>query len=287
MIDTHVHLSYRYFKNTFPYIFYKKDDFGIIYGDRNSLISEMKATGISCCIEPATDVDSNRLLLELSHENPGYIYPAVGNHPTRCIRSSLKDFKIVKECAKDESVVAIGETGLDYHYDRKDQHRIRQRIWFEWQINLADKLRLPLILHIRMADDDAIAVLRNNQRKLHGGVCHCFGGGAEVAKVYTEELGLYLGIGGTLLMRPEISEALMDTVRNTDIKYIVLETDGPYVKPSKPGNITKKKWRKARNTSLILPAVAQKIADIKGMDVMDVIEISDANARRLFGITPV
>ena len=284
MIDSHLHLSYRHFDQTFSYIVSDGESYVIGYGNRETLIDKMKAAGISCCIEPAIDVDSNTLLLELSREYQGYVYPAVGNHPTRCIRSSLRDFKKVREYAADKSIVAIGETGLDYHHERKEQHRFRQKLWFCWQIHLADKMKLPLILHIRMADNDAITILRKRKNKLHGGVCHCFVSGPETARIYTEELGLCLGIGGTLLTKSEICNHLQEAVKSTPMKYLLLETDGPYVKPARPENITKKSWEKARNTSLILPAVAEKIAELKGISAEEVMRITEENTRRVFGI---
>ncbi len=282
MIDSHIHLSYKYYDNTFPYIGMESAKYVIQSGNRESLITEMKECGIVCCIEPAIDVDSNALLLRLSEKYIGYVYPAVGNHPTRCIRSTLKDFSRVKEYAKEKSVIAIGETGLDYHYERWEQHRLKQKIWFLWQIRLADKLGLPLILHIRMADEDAINILRRNKNKLHGGVCHCFCRGPAEARIYTKEFGLCLGIGGTLLMKSEISEPLKQAVIETPIEYLILETDGPYVRPEQPEDITGKKWKKARNTSLILPTVAAKIAELKGMMLEDVLMITEDNTRKVF-----
>ena len=282
MIDSHIHMSYRYFDQTFPYIAMGGEQYVILDGNRDSLNAEMKKQGITRCIEPAIDVDSNELLLRLSRESNGFILPAVGNHPTRCIRSALKDFKRVKEYSKSEGVIAIGETGLDYHYERQEQHQLKQKIWFRWQIRLSDKLGLPMILHIRMADEDAISILRRNKKKLHGGVCHCFCGGPDVACIYTEELGLHLGIGGTLLMKSEISEPLRNAVAAVPMEYLLLETDAPYMKPERPEGITRKKWAKARNTSLILPAVVEKIAEIKGITVDDVLKITEENTRRLF-----
>ena len=285
MIDSHIHLTYKYFDQIFPYIDFDGEDFKIVAdGRRDALIDEMKSRGISCCIEPAIDVDSNELLLNLSKGCDGFIYPAVGNHPTRCINSKLRDFKRVKKFSEGDGIIAIGETGLDYHYERKDQYRLKQKIWFQWQINLADKLGLPLILHIRQADEDAVKILRKNQKKLHGGVCHCFCGGADIARIYTEEFGLCLGIGGTLLMKPKYRRQLEETVIATPIEYLLLETDGPYVKPERPDAVTGKKWTKARNTSLILPAVAEKIAYLKGISVEEVLRITEENTKRVFKI---
>lgn len=281
MIDSHLHLSYKTFNQTFPYIAVEGEEYAIRYGNRESLIKEMKNAGITYCIEPAIDVDSNRLLLENSLMYPDFIYPAVGNHPTRCIHSNISDFERLSSYAKNNRIIAIGETGLDYHYNRLAQHRLRQKVWFRYQINLADQLKLPLILHIRMADKDAISILLRNKDKLHGGVYHCFKGGSEIARQYTE-LGFCLGIGGSLLMKSENSNALMDSVKNTPLEYLMLETDGPYVKPAKPNDISKKSWEKARNTSLILPFVVQKIAEVKSVSVEDVIRITEENTRRVF-----
>lgn len=284
MIDSHIHLSYGYFNQTFPYISSDERGYSIVNGDRASMIERMKDAGTTCCIEPAIDVDSNRLLLELAAEYPGFVFPAVGNHPTRCVRSTMQDFRRIREFATDEKVVAIGETGLDYHYDRKNQHRLKQKAWFKRQIRLADELKLPLILHIRVAHEDAMRILRRNKDRLHGGVYHCFVDDADVARIYTEELGLCLGIGGSLLMKPEISQPLCEVVRETPLNYLLLETDGPFVKPIKPEHITKKKWERARNTSMILPTIASKIAEIKGITAEEVMRITEENTKRVFGI---
>ncbi len=284
MIDSHIHLSHRYFDQTFPYIRREGDGFVISSGSRDSLIAEMREQGVRCCIEPAIDADSNQRILRLCEDYPGFIHPAAGNHPTRCIRSPIRDLRRIRTFAADERIVAVGETGLDYHYPRRQQHRLRQKLWFRWQIDLAHACRLPLILHVRMAEEDALRILRRNRLKLHGGVCHCFGGGPDAARAYTEELGLCLGIGGTLLMDPEISQPLREAVRAVPMEYLLLETDGPYVRPAKPEGITGKKWMKARNTSLILPAVAEEIAKLKGVSAAEVIRVTEENTKRVFGI---
>ena len=130
-----------------------------------------------------------------------------------------------------------------------------------------------------------LKILRKNRKKLHGGVCHCFCGGADIARIYTEEFGLCLGIGGTLLMKSEYRKQLEEAVNATPIEHLLLETDGPYVKPKKPDDITGKRWTKARNTSLILPAIAERIAELKGVAVDDVIRITEENTRRVFDLT--
>ncbi len=286
MIDSHIHLSHKLYDHEFPYIYIEGDVYKINHGNRDTVLRAMMDAGITRCIEPAIDIASNESLLWLADRYKGYIYPAVGNHPTRCINSAVKDFRKIKNYALNNRnrIIAIGETGLDFHHERGEQHRFRQKIWFQYQISLSHRLNLPLLLHIRNAEKDAIRILRRNKKKLHGGICHCFNSGAAIAKIYTEELGLCLGIGGSILMNPEISKSLEESILSTPVKYLVLETDGPYVKPLKPDDISKKQWEKARNTSLILPSVAKRIAEIKGVSSETIIKASDENICRVFSL---
>ena len=284
LIDSHIHLSHALYDGTFPYINSLENGGEIPYDTRENLIDKIKAAGVAFCIEPGIEFESNEKILALNSKYPDFILPAVGVHPTRTPYTPWKRRKAIAELSGKETVVAIGELGLDYHHDRKEQHRFRQKIWFIWQILLADKRKLPLILHIRLADKDAIKILRFFKKRLHGGVCHCFKSNAETAKIYTEELGLMLGIGGSLLQKQEDCAALEEAVRQTPIEYLLLETDGPYVKPDKPGKISEEQWKKIRNTSLIIPEVAMKIAEIKGIDVREVELVTTENARRVFGI---
>ena len=139
-----------------------------------------------------------------------------------------------------------------------------------------------MILHIRLADDDAVKILRHFKKRIHGGVCHCFNRGSDIARIYTEEFGFMLGIGG-MLLKEECKE-LENAVKNIPLEYLLLETDGPYVKPIKPNEISVKRWGKTRNTSLIIPDIAVRIADLKGIDVAEVERVTTDNAKRLFGI---
>ena len=120
MIDSHIQLSYKSCDPVLPYIAVDGEDYSIDYADRKALIDSMKDAGIDCCIEPDIDAEANRFLLNLSREYPQFVYPAVGNHPTRYIRSNIRDFRKVREFAADDKVIAIGETWLDYHYERKE-----------------------------------------------------------------------------------------------------------------------------------------------------------------------
>lgn len=280
-VDSHIHLTHHLFEGQFPSI----DDttsLEVAQNTRESLLEKMKNSGISFCVEPGIDIDSNYRIIEFSSQYSGYIFPAVGLHPTRTFNVKWARRKELEKLSLSNGVVAIGELGLDYHYDRKDQHRIRQIMWFVWQICLADRRKLPLVLHIRLADKDAIRILRLYKKRIHGGVCHCFSGDAETAGIYTKEFGFMLGIGGSLL-RDDCSD-LEEAIKATPLANLILETDSPYVKPQRPENMTGKRWRKVRNTSMIIPAVAQKIAKIKDVDISEVETVTSYNARKLFGI---
>ena len=135
-----------------------------------------------------------------------------------------------------------------------------------------------MILHIRIVDEDVIKILGNYKNKLNSVIYHCFNQGLDIADTYTKELRFMLGIGGALLQ--DNYEKLEQTVGQTPLEYLILETDGLYVKLTKPENITGKKWKKARNISLMIPDVARKIARLKNIDVSDVERITTENVIR-------
>lgn len=296
VIDTHIHLSHNLYNDEFPYLSFEDGNYTIQRGTREQLIERFKAAGIRFCIDPAIDLESNSKILTLAERNPGFLSSAIGVHPTRTfhyikrgadgknetIRLHWKDRKRIEDYSDHSSVVAIGETGLDYHLPRKDQHRFHQKAWFVFQLKLAHKKHLPVVLHIREAHKDAIKILKRHKHHLHGGVCHCFTGDAATAADYTA-MGLAIGIGGSLLADSPRKQDIEQAVIQTPLESIALETDGPYVKPSCP-DFKKKQMLKARNTSLILVDVAKRIAELKNVPLEEVMRVTTTSASRLFGI---
>ncbi len=294
MIDSHIHLSHFSYQGEFPFLALEDGQYRICRGTREQLIQAMKAMDVRACIEPAIDIESNQRLLALAKQYPGFIFPAVGVHPTRTfqyrtigkdgaptdLKLSFKQRAQIAEYAEEPEVVAIGETGLDYHLARKDQHRILQKLWFIYQLRVAKQKSLPVILHIREADRDAIRILKRHMPFPQGGVCHCFNGSATLAGVYTS-MGFKLGIGGSLLASTPHSGELEQAVIQTPLTSLLLETDGPYVKPDCP-EFSRKQLKKARNSSLVLPAVAKRIAELKGTTAEEVLNITSKNAIQLF-----
>lgn len=212
LIDTHIHVSHYLYDNEYFFLSVDGDGYLMQRGTRAQMLRGFQAAGIKACIDPGIDIASNARILSMAHRNPGMLFAAVGVHPTRTTvyhaegsrggkthkKLFWRERKLLEKYSAEPNVVAIGETGLDYHLPRNAQHRICQKIWFIWQLKLAHKRNLPVILHVREAENDAIRILRRHRRLLCGRVCHCFRGTAKQAERYAE-LGLKVGIGGALL----------------------------------------------------------------------------------------
>jgi len=281
IIDSHAHYNNNAYKKPFRYLTYDKDGYALKEGDREQLFHELLAANIPYSIEPGVSLQSCREVLELAAQYPGKVFPAMGIHPTRSIYEKWSDRKKLDAFAKMPGVVAIGECGLDYHYKREEQHRLKQHIWFLYQLNLAWKMKLPVILHVRDAHKDALRILRMHPARKLGGVIHCFYGSKEIAEQYLE-LGYHIGIGGSVLQLEERAKDLWEAIPHIPVDRILLETDAPFILPCCKDVIQPKLLRRARNTSLILPAVINKIAERKGISPDEVERASTENTIRLF-----
>lgn len=283
MIDSHAHYNHNAFQNTFRYLTRNADGYAISEGNREQLLRELLNENIACSIEPGIHLQSCEGILRIAAEYPGRIFPAMGVHPTRSILEKWSDRKKLEQYAQTPGVIAIGETGLDYHYKRKEQHRLKQHAWFLYQLNLAQKLRLPVILHIRDAHKDALRILKRHPARDLGGVVHCFYGNKALAQQYID-LGYHIGIGGSLLQQAERAKDLQEAVAHIPLGKIVIETDAPFILPYCKDALPSKQLRKTRNTSLILPAVIEKIAELKGISAQQVERATAQNAIRLFSL---
>ena len=282
IIDTHSHYAYGKFKGEFSYLGLENGEYTLFRGTLSAVFTAMDKAEIIASIEPGVDLASNEKILELSREHPSRIFPAVGVHPTRCIKEVWKNRKKLTVYAQHPNVAAIGEIGMDYHYFRKDQHRVKQLCWFIYQLGLARKKNLPVILHVRDAHKHTAMVLSIFGRELKG-VVHCFRGNSKEAAKYVNK-GLYLGIGASILQSGDKAEKTREAVRNIPIEKILIETDAPFVPPDCGETIPKKKLYKACNTSLILPKVIAEIAKLKDMKYNDVERITAKNAIELFNL---
>lgn len=286
IIDSHAHYTRHGFSDSFSYLAYSEHGFMVNEGTIDGLLSDIRHQGIVASIEPGVELESNTTLLDFCEQYPGFVFPAIGVHPTRVAPLGWGKRKELAKYSQSGNIVAIGETGLDYHLGRKEQHRIKQFLWFQYQIILADRLNLPLILHIRNAYAPAIKMLQFNRNRLHGGVSHCFSGSTEEAMKLIK-LGFHIGIGGALLQSDDRAASLRKAVAAIPLDRILVETDAPYVLPHfEIQNISKKGKRKIRNSSLILPAVIRQIAEIKNMDAGAVESTLFSNTVNLFKLHP-
>ena len=283
IIDSHTHYNNNAYKKPFRYLTQNEDGYTLAEGDRDQLFQELLDANIPYSVEPGVSLQSCEEVLQLCSEYPGRIFPDMGIHPTRSIYEKWSDRKKLDAFAKTPSVIAIGECGLDYHYKREEQHRLKQYLWFLYQLDLAWKLKKPVILHVRDAHEDALRILKWHPARKLGGVIHCFYGSWEIAQQYLK-LGYHFGIGGSLLQQEERAGALWEAVKHIPLDKILVETDAPFILPYCKDVLPPKLLRRTRNTSLILPAVIEKIAQLKGISAEEVERAAAENAIRLFDL---
>ncbi|MBP3322014.1 MAG: TatD family hydrolase [Clostridia bacterium] len=282
IIDSHAHYAHFRYDTEVPYLGMEEGALTVRRGDREALLADLRASGIVAAIEPSIGFEALEKQRERVTESEGFLWEAIGVHPTRCIHTPWKARRTVSAYAESGHPIAIGETGLDYHHPRRLQHRLRQKLWFIYQIKLADRLGLPLILHIREGDRDALRILKRYKDRLHGGVVHCFGGDHRLAQEYIA-LGFAIGVGGKLLCENEEGRALGDTVKNVKLRHLLVETDAPYVLPEEGlPDCSGNQRKKLCNSSLILPAVISRIARIRGEEAAFVEEQIYQNTVALF-----
>lgn len=284
IIDSHAHYNNNAYKKPFRYLSYGKDGYVLKEGDKEQLFQELLDANIPYSIEPGVSLQSCEEVLQLCAEYSGRIFPAVGIHPTRSIFEKWSDRHKLAAYASAPGVIAVGEIGLDYHYKREEQHRLKQYIWFIYQLNLAWKMKLPVILHVRDAHEDALRILRMHPARKLGGVIHCFYGSKEIVEQYLK-LGYHVGIGGSVLQLEERAKDLWEAVPHIPLDRILVETDAPFILPYCKDVLLPKLLRRTRNTSLILPAVINKIAELKGISPDEVERTTTENTIRLFSLS--
>ena len=260
MIDTHCHIDEEAFAP-----------------DREEVIARQQQSGVQALIVPGVNVASIDTVLDVCHARPGYCYPALGLHPED-VKDDWKQQLATVEAAirahRDE-LVAIGEIGLDYYWDKT--YKEAQQEVLRHQLLLARELDLPVILHNREATEDILRIVHEVGGR---GVFHCFSGSKETAQIILN-MGFYLGIGGVLTFK---NSKLADTLAelNNDLQSsilldrLVLETDAPYMAPVP--------HRGERNESRFMDFVAERLAQALNCSKQQIIDATNANARLLFGI---
>lgn len=235
--------------------------------DRDDLLCSLGEKGVSHIVNCGCDLKSSLTTISLA-ERYSFIYAAVGVHAHEAQEATENDLAEIEKLYSNNKVVAVGEIGLDYHYDFSP--RERQLQVFERQVILANKLDLPVIVHDREAHEDTMNLLKKHRPK---GVVHCFSGSAEMAKEIVK-LGMYIGIGGAVTFKN--AKKPVEVVEYLPLDRLLLETDAPYMAPVP--------FRGQRCDSAHIAYTAEKIAEIKGIDVQELIDICNENAKRLFKI---
>ena len=238
--------------------------------DRDILLQSLQANGIDTVINVGAGIDSCKKTLELMDKYP-FIYGAIGIHPSETGKLDEESFKWLKESCGHKKTVAVGEIGLDYHYE-EPEHSI-QKEWFERQLGLARDVKLPVIIHSRDSARDTLDIMKNLHAEDLGGVIHCFSYTKEIAREYLD-MDFYFGIGGVITFKN--AKKIKEAVEYIPIEKILLETDSPYLAPE-PN-------RGKRNSSLNIPYIAEEIALLKGISYEEVVTVTHENAERLFRV---
>ena len=235
------------------------------YSDIPALIKSAKENGIYRMINNGADEISNKEVLEISLKYKE-ILPALGIHPEYANDYKKTSIDFIEK--NIDKIVAIGEIGLDYHYDGYDKDK--QKELFELQLTLAEKYNKSVIIHSRDATEDTIQILKN-YKKIKG-VIHCFSGSLETAKIYIG-LGYKLGIGGVLTFK---NSKLYKIIEELPLEAFVIETDSPYLSPEPK--------RGDKNEPAFVKYVAEKICEIKSISLEELSKITEKNLHDIFDI---
>lgn len=243
---------------------YDSEDFN---EDRKELLNALPQRGICGVVNCASDLATSLTCLELADEY-NYIYAACGVHPHEASKCKEGYISVLKKLCMSEKCVAVGEIGLDYHYDFSP--RDVQLKFFEEQIILANELNLPIIVHDREAHEDTMTLLKKHKPK---GVVHCFSGSVEMAKEVIK-LGMYIGLGGAVTFKN--ARKPIEVAAYVPDDRLVIETDCPYMTPVP--------YRGQRNDSSYIPYSAEVIAGVRNSTAEEILNLTRKNANTLFGL---
>ena len=252
IFDTHAHYDDRQFEE-----------------DREELLGSMRENGVELIVDAASDIASWDKIEQLTDRYP-FIYGAIGVHPDEVGELDEEKMKRMEQLLAREKMVAVGEIGLDYYWDK--ENRDLQKMWFIRQLELARQLDLPVIIHSREAAADTMEIMREHGQGLKG-VIHCYSYSKEMALEYVK-MGYYIGVGGVVTFKN--ARKLKETVEAIPLTSIVLETDCPYLAPEP--------YRGKRNNSSYIKYVAEEIARIKNIAYEEIVAQTERNAKEMYGV---
>lgn len=253
LFDTHVHVNAEQFNEDLEEVIERAQEAGV----ENMIVVGFDRPTITRAME----------LVELYE----FMFAAVGWHPVDAIDMTEEDLQWIEELCAHPKVVAIGEMGLDYHWDKSPKD-IQQEV-FRKQIRLAKKVGLPIIIHNREATADIISILKEEEASEVGGIMHCFSGSAETA-LECIDLNFYISLGGPVTFKN--AKKPKEVAAAVPLDRLLIETDCPYLAPHP--------YRGKRNEPSYVKLVAEQIAEIKQLTVEEVSQATTNNAKKLFGI---
>lgn len=253
-IDTHVHLNADQYDE-----------------DLTEVIDRALKNNVTKMIVIGFDRKTIERAMELA-EKHNFIYAVVGWHPVDAIDCSAEDLQWIEELAAHPKVVGIGETGLDYHWD-KSPKEIQQEV-FRKQIQLAKKVQLPIIIHNRDATEDVLRILKEEDAHEIGGVMHCFSGSVETARE-SIAMNFMISLGGPVTFKN--AKKPKEVAAEIGLEHLMIETDAPYLAPHP--------YRGKRNEPSYVPLVAEEIARLKGISIEEVAEKTTSNAEQFFKLS--
>ena len=252
-IDTHSHLYSSEF-----------DD------DRTQVVNNAIKAGISTILLPNISSEYTKGMLDLCAEFPKNCFPMIGLHPCDVKKENYKKEMLhVANQLVLKKYIAVGEIGLDLHWD-KTKLDIQKKAFIH-QIKLAKSHHLPIAIHVRDAFNEAIEIVESLNDANLNGVFHCFSGSKKDAQRIINLKGFYLGIGGVLTFK---NSGLDKTIKDIDLQHIILETDAPYLTPSP--------YRGKRNESKYIINIAERLAEVYGVNIREIAQITTRNAKELF-----
>jgi TatD DNase family protein len=254
LIDTHAHLNDRRFER-----------------DRKEVIRQCIDDGVVCVINAGSNISSSIKSIGLAGEY-SFIYATVGIHPHDAKTADENSVELLRSLAKKDKVVALGEIGLDYHYDFSP--RDRQKKVFRDQLNLARELKMPVVIHDRESHGDILKILKEEKASEIGGVMHCFSGSKEVARECMD-MDFYISIAGPVTF--ENAWRAKEVAEYIPLDRILIETDCPYLTPVP--------HRGKRNYPGYVKYVAEEICRIKGIEFDQLMEAVAANTKKIFNIS--
>jgi len=237
--------------------------------DREELLGSMQGANISLILNAACSLWSAKFSLKLADKYP-FIYASVGVHPHDSKEMTDDTVQELEKLLDHPKAVAVGEMGLDYHYDFSPRDVQRKR--FREQLELAQRVRKPAIVHMREATSDTLDIIREFRGL--AGVFHCFPGSWETAKILLD-MGWYLSFTGVITFKN--ARTALEVIEKMPQDRLMLETDCPYMAPEP--------MRGKRNSSQFLPYIAEKVAQIWGITAEEAAAITMENGKRLFGIS--